>query len=93
MWSTAARRCIEGWNGGFDTSHLEFLHRGTADTSRLNFPSRYKVVATDFGLVAGTGLDPTSYRARSTRFRLPKGDSFRQTVEDQLRATVPAYAK
>ncbi len=51
------------------------------------------MVATDFGLVAGTGLDPTSYRARSTRFKLPKGDSVRQTVEDQLRATVPAYAK
>ena len=39
------------------------------------------------------GLDPTSYRARSTRFKLRKGESFHKTVEVQLRATVPAYAK
>ncbi len=241
---------LQGLEGGFDTSHLAFLHRGTAEVSRLNVPSRYEVVPTDFGLVAGTGrdldgdemswssnlmimpfhkifatepnaahiwvpmddentmlysidfqlhrpleddeiepstswigihtenlpgsdravqnrdndymidravqqsgasytgmkglsiqdsaiqesmgpiadrtiehlgvsdtaiiqirrllleslsdlergktppgLDPTSYRARSTRFKLRKGESFRKTVEDQLRATVPAYAK
>ena len=40
------------------------------------------------------GLDPRSYRARSTRFVLNEGEPFRDMVERQLGATVePAYAK
>jgi phthalate 4,5-dioxygenase len=46
---------LQGFEGGFDTSHLSFLHSGTADHEVRTIPSRYDVVPTDFGFVAGTG--------------------------------------
>ncbi len=48
---------LQGFEGGFDTSHLSFLHSGAADHEVRAVPSRYEVVATDFGFVAGTGRD------------------------------------
>ena len=46
---------LQGLEGGFDTSHLAFLHRGTTDASRRIVPSRHEVIPTEFGFVAGTG--------------------------------------
>ena len=48
---------LQGFEGGFDTSHLSFLHGGIADHEVRDVPSRYEVVATDFGFIAGTGRD------------------------------------
>ncbi len=48
---------LQGFEGGFDTSHLSFLHSGTADHEVRTIPSRYEVVPTDFGFVAGTGRE------------------------------------
>ena len=46
--------------GGFDTSDLSFLHRdaaSTADGRAIGLPTRYEVVPTDYGFVAGTGRE------------------------------------
>jgi phthalate 4,5-dioxygenase len=48
---------LQGFEGGFDTSHLSFLHGGTADHAVSAVPSRYEVAPTDFGFIAGTGRD------------------------------------
>ena len=51
---------LQAFEGGFDTSHLSFLHRGTADVpgGRMQrLPSRYEVIPTDFGFIAGTGRE------------------------------------
>ena len=46
---------LQGLEGGFDTSHLAFLHRGTAGSNRRIVPSHYEIIPTEFGFVAGTG--------------------------------------
>ncbi len=48
---------LQAFEGGFDTSHLSFLHRGTVQGGSMRLPSRYEVVPTDFGFVAGTGRE------------------------------------
>jgi len=48
---------LQGLEGGFDTSHLAFLHGGTADSEVRTVPMRYDVVPTDFGFVVGTGRE------------------------------------
>ncbi len=48
---------LQGFEGGFDTSHLSFLHSGAADHETRAIPSKYEVVPTDFGFVAGTGRE------------------------------------
>ena len=50
---------LQGLEGGFDSSHLSFLHRGTVGVSGSlrNVPSRYEVIPADFGFVVGTGRD------------------------------------
>jgi len=48
---------LQGLEGGFDSSHLAFLHRGSARGGVTIVPTRYEVVPTDFGLVVGTGRD------------------------------------
>ena len=48
---------LQGLEGGFDSSHLAFLHRGSARGGVGIVPTRYEVVPTDFGLVVGTGRD------------------------------------
>jgi phenylpropionate dioxygenase-like ring-hydroxylating dioxygenase large terminal subunit len=48
---------LQGLEGGFDTSHLAFLHRGSIDGVPRSVPSRYEGVPRDFGFVVGTGRD------------------------------------
>lgn len=45
---------LQSLEGGFDTSHLSFLHRGDAT---LDVPTRYEVISTPYGFVAGTARD------------------------------------
>ena len=55
---------LQGLDGGFDASHLSFLHsgmvdlrRGNTDADRRIVPSRYEVVAMDFGFACGGGRE------------------------------------
>ena len=48
---------LQGLEGGFDTSHLAFLHGGVADREVRTVPTRYEVIPTDFGFVVGTGRE------------------------------------
>ena len=46
---------FQGFEGGFDSSHLRFLHRGdTAGGTRV-LPTRYEPLATDYGMLFGSG--------------------------------------
>jgi phthalate 4,5-dioxygenase oxygenase subunit len=48
---------LQALEGGFDTSHLTFLHRGddgNADGVRMNLPARYEVLPMDFGFASGS---------------------------------------
>src|SRR5215468_3073138 len=49
---------LQALEGGFDATHLTFLHGGDADASRRIVATLYEVIATDFGFVVGTGRDP-----------------------------------
>ena len=49
---------LQALEGGFDTSHLSFLHSGAVNvlgSRAMRLPSRYDVIPMDFGFVAGTG--------------------------------------
>jgi nitrite reductase/ring-hydroxylating ferredoxin subunit len=48
---------LQGLEGGFDSSHLAFLHGGTSKGNVTIPPSRYEVVPTEFGFVAGAGRE------------------------------------
>ena len=48
---------LQGFEGGFDTSHLSFLHTGTADSRLLVVPSQYPIVPVEGGFIAGTGRE------------------------------------
>jgi phthalate 4,5-dioxygenase len=51
---------LQALEGGFDTSHLTFLHRGddgNADSVRMPLASRYEVLPMDFGFASGTCRD------------------------------------
>ena len=48
---------LQGVEGGFDASHLTFLHGGDTEPSRRIVPIHYEVLPTDFGFVVGTGRD------------------------------------
>jgi nitrite reductase/ring-hydroxylating ferredoxin subunit len=48
---------LQALEGGFDTSHLAFLHTGTADANRRVVPSQYPIVPVEGGFIAGTGRD------------------------------------
>jgi nitrite reductase/ring-hydroxylating ferredoxin subunit len=48
---------LQGLEGGFDTSHLAFLHSGTTEPSRRVVPSQYPVVPLEGGFIAGTGRE------------------------------------
>jgi len=55
---------LQGLDGGFDSSHLSFLHsgavdlrKGSTDKDRRIVPSRYEVVPMDFGFACGAGRD------------------------------------
>ncbi len=49
---------LQGVEGGFDATHLTFLHGGETDKSRKVVATMYEVVPTDFGFVVATGRDP-----------------------------------
>ena len=49
---------LQGVEGGFDATHLTFLHGGDVEKSRRIVPTLYEVLPTDFGFVVGTGRDP-----------------------------------
>ena len=48
---------LQGVEGGFDNSHLAFLHRGSGAINQNAIPLHYEAIETDFGLIAGTGRD------------------------------------
>jgi phthalate 4,5-dioxygenase len=51
---------LQALEGGFDVSHLSFLHQGTADGPDgrpIPIPTRYEIVPADCGLVSVTGRD------------------------------------
>jgi phthalate 4,5-dioxygenase oxygenase subunit len=49
---------LQALEGGFDATHLTFLHGGDAEPSRRIVATLYEVIPTDFGFVVGTGRDP-----------------------------------
>ena len=48
---------LQGFEGGFDTSHLSFLHAGAVDNRFKVVPGHYELVPQPLGFVAGTGRD------------------------------------
>jgi nitrite reductase/ring-hydroxylating ferredoxin subunit len=48
---------LQGLEGGFDATHLSFLHGGDAEKSRRTVVTLYEVLPTDFGFIVGTGRD------------------------------------
>jgi nitrite reductase/ring-hydroxylating ferredoxin subunit len=48
---------LQALEGGFDATHLSFLHGAEGDSSRRIVASLYEVIPTDFGFVVGTGRD------------------------------------
>ena len=55
---------VQGLDGGFDSSHLSFLHSGVVDMRKGNtdkdrriVPTRYEVVPMDFGFACGGGRE------------------------------------
>jgi nitrite reductase/ring-hydroxylating ferredoxin subunit len=49
---------LQALEGGFDATHLTFLHGGEgADATRRIVATLYEVIPTDFGFVVGTGRD------------------------------------
>jgi phthalate 4,5-dioxygenase oxygenase subunit len=48
---------LQGLEGGFDATHLSFLHGGDAEKNRGIVVTLYEVMPTDFGFVVGTGRD------------------------------------
>ena len=50
---------LQGLEGGFDSSHLTFLHRGTVHRPSV-LPKKYEVIGTDYGFVAGTARENDS---------------------------------
>jgi nitrite reductase/ring-hydroxylating ferredoxin subunit len=48
---------LQALEGGFDATHLTFLHGGESDASRKIVATLFEVVPTDFGFVVGTGRE------------------------------------
>jgi phthalate 4,5-dioxygenase len=48
---------LQALEGGFDATHLTFLHGGESDSSRKIVATLYEVMPTDFGFVVGTGRE------------------------------------
>ena len=48
---------FQGFEGGFDASHLTFLHRGDVAAGNVSLPRHYQPVPTDFGMLFGSGRD------------------------------------
>jgi phthalate 4,5-dioxygenase oxygenase subunit len=56
---------LQGVEGGFDTSHLAFLHKGT-ESEAARPPSAYTVVPLAAGFAAGSTRDPGNEEQRYT---------------------------
>lgn len=48
---------FQAFEGGFDTSHLTFLHSGEAAGSGYGLPKYYEIVPMPFGFVSGSGRE------------------------------------
>ena len=48
---------LQGIEGGFDSSHLGFLHGGVVQGDITRRPSIYEIVSTEYGFVAGSGRE------------------------------------
>ena len=48
---------FQGFEGGFDASHLTFLHRGDIIAGNALLPKYYQPVPTDFGMLFGSGRE------------------------------------
>jgi nitrite reductase/ring-hydroxylating ferredoxin subunit len=48
---------LQALEGGFDATHLTFLHGSEGDPTRRIVASLYEVIPTDFGFVVGTGRE------------------------------------
>ena len=48
---------LQGIEGGFDSSHLAFLHGGVVQGDITRRPSIYEVIPTEYGFVAGSGRE------------------------------------
>jgi phthalate 4,5-dioxygenase oxygenase subunit len=48
---------LQALEGGFDATHLTFLHGGENDASRKIVATLYELIPTDFGFVVGTGRE------------------------------------
>jgi phthalate 4,5-dioxygenase len=48
---------LQGVEGGFDPTHLDFLHRGDGVRTQRIVPSFYEVIPTDFGFAFGVGRE------------------------------------
>jgi phthalate 4,5-dioxygenase oxygenase subunit len=48
---------LQGIEGGFDSSHLAFLHGGVVEGDITRRPSIYEVIPTEYGFVAGSGRE------------------------------------
>jgi phthalate 4,5-dioxygenase len=48
---------LQALEGGFDATHLTFLHGAESEPTRRIVASLYEVLPTDFGFVVGTGRD------------------------------------
>jgi phthalate 4,5-dioxygenase oxygenase subunit len=75
---------FQALEGGFDTSHLTFLHRGDTGGGSSALPSRYEVVPTDFGFVTATGRqsDPLTTRWSVSAMLLPFHKVISRFVKD-----------
>ena len=49
---------LQGLEGGFDATHLTFLHGGDAEPRRRIVATLYEVLPTDFGFIVATGREP-----------------------------------
>ncbi len=47
---------LQAVEGGFDSSHLSFLHQGTVPP--LKVPRQYEAIPTDFGFIAASAREP-----------------------------------
>jgi phenylpropionate dioxygenase-like ring-hydroxylating dioxygenase large terminal subunit len=48
---------FQGFEGGFDASHLTFLHRGDIIAGNIPLPKYYQPVPTGFGMLFGSGRE------------------------------------
>ncbi len=55
---------LQGLEGGFDSSHLAFLHRGSDAVNANVMPTRHEAFRTGFGMIVGSGRNFVEDRVR-----------------------------